>query len=167
MGAIIACMFASPTIALAHDGRPAIIVELDRAMVIALPKGRHKTIISDPTIVRLYELPDRARGVLTGTAFGATRMTVLDNQGNVLRESQILVKEPDEPVITIQRGHDARNIYFDCPQRCEPRLQLGEADKEFSDITGQIGAHNGSVAAPAAREAKLPSKPVIGPHGGL
>jgi hypothetical protein len=136
------CGFARAT-----EAPQAVIVELDRAALISLPQGRHQIILGNPLIARVTELKDCSQAVLTGLAFGETRMTVLDATGAVVMESLVRVKEAADNGITVYRGLE-RSSYFDCPRQCQPRLQLGDNLKSFADMSSQIRTLEGQAEAP-------------------
>jgi hypothetical protein len=104
-------------------------------------------VLDDPKIVHATYLPDSNQVVLTGISYGETRMTVLDEAGKVLATSRILVKEAEITGITIYRGLE-RGTYYGCDRLCQPRLELGDADKQFADIGGQIRAREPKPAEP-------------------
>jgi hypothetical protein len=130
----------------AAEAPPAVVLELDRAELISLPKGRHQIILGNPLIARVTELKDSSQAVLTGLAFGETRMTVLDATGAVVMESAIRVKAASDNGVTVYRGLE-RNSYFDCPRQCQPRLELGDNAKGFTDMSSQIRTLDGQAEA--------------------
>lgn len=126
----------------------AIVVELDRAKLVNLPQGRGRTVLADPTIIRVTPLSDGSRVVLTGMAFGLTNLVVLDEAGAVVMQSAVKVKEPSDQGVTVHRGQE-RMSYYDCARQCQRRLQLGDASKEFQDIGDQIRGMGGlATSAP-------------------
>ena len=151
--------FGSP--ALAAEAPQAIIVELDQAKLVSLPKGRLKIVLGLPRIVRVTQLLDSSHAVLTGMAFGETNMVVLDREGAVVMESTIRVKELSDTGVTVYRGQE-RTSYYDCARLCQGRMQLGDTSKEFADIGEQIRSREGQVTSSSPS-----SNPTAGPNGGL
>jgi hypothetical protein len=142
----------------AADASNVIVVQLDQAKLIILPKGERTIVVDNPRIARATDLPDGDRTVLTGLAFGETRMTVLNNHGEVVADSTIRVTEPRDIGITVYRGEE-RSTYYDCARLCQPRMQLGDASKQFAGISGQIRARDDRVMGGPAK-ASPASKPV-------
>jgi hypothetical protein len=134
-------------LAVAAEATNAIVVELDRATLIKLPKGRRAIVVEDPLIARATYLSGSDQLIVIGIAFGQTRMTVLGEAGKVVATSTIRVKEPADVGVTVYRGQE-RGTYYDCVRQCQPRLQLGDASKQFADIAGQIRSREGQPAAP-------------------
>jgi hypothetical protein len=145
----------------ATDAPQAIVVELDHARLISLPKGRHQIVLGDPSIVRVTQLSDGSHAVLTGAAFGETDMAVFDGAGALVMKSTIRVKEPSDIGVTVYRGQE-RTSYFDCKRLCQPGMQLGDATKAFADISDQIRSIQGQATSPPPN-----SNPTAGIQGGL
>jgi hypothetical protein len=144
----------------AADASDVIVVQLDQAKLIILPKGERTIVVDNPRIARATDLPDGDRTVVTGLAFGETRMTVLNNHGEVVADSTIRVTEPEDIGVTVYRGEE-RSTYYGCARLCQPRMQLGDASKQFAGISGQIRSRNDRAMGDAAL-APPPSKPVTG-----
>jgi hypothetical protein len=134
---------------LAHATEPPqpIILEVDRARLISLPKGRREIIIGNPSIARVTPLADGSRAVLTGMAFGTTSMTVLDATGAIVMDSIIQVKEAPDIAVIVYRGGE-RSSYAGCSRQCQPRLQLGDNSKDFKDIGSQIQSREPKADVP-------------------
>jgi len=126
-----------------------IVVELDRATLVQMAPKRRNIVLDDPKIAHATYLPDSNQVVLTGLSYGETRMTVLDEAGEVVATSMVLVREAADASVTIYRGQE-RATYYDCDRRCQPGLQLGDADKQFADIGGQIRSRESKPAEPRA-----------------
>jgi hypothetical protein len=137
-----ACGFARAT-----EAPQIIILELDRAKLVSLPKEPRQIVIDNPLIAHVTQLTDGSHAVLTGTAFGETTMAVLDSTGAVLLESSIRVKEPSDSGVTVYRGLE-RTSYFDCVRQCQPGLKLGDNPKDFADIGSQIRGREAKADAP-------------------
>lgn len=132
----------------ATEAPQTITLELDRATLVILPQGKRRiVVVGDPLIARVTPLSDGWHAVLTGMAYGETRVSVLDATGAVVMESLIRVKEPADIGVTVHRGPE-RTSYFDCARRCQRRLQLGDNVKDFADIGEQIRAREGQAEAP-------------------
>jgi Pilus formation protein N terminal region len=126
----------------AGDPSHVIVVQLDQARLISLPKVERTIVVDDPRIAGVTELPDSNRAVVTGFAFGETRMTVLTRDGDVVAKSTIRVTEASGTGVTVYRGVK-RSTYYDCARLCQPRLRLG--DTGDVDISGQIRSRDEEV----------------------
>jgi len=133
--------------ALAAEAIAPIVVKLDRATLVQMPPKRRSIVLDDPKIAHATCLPDSNQVVLTGVSYGETKMTVLDEAGEVLVTSTILVREAADDGVTVYRGQE-RATYYDCERLCQPRLQLGDADRQFADIGEQIRSREGKPAEP-------------------
>ena len=139
-----------------------IVVQLDLAKVIILPKGEHTIVVDNPRIARVPDLPDSNRAVVTGLAFGETRVTVLINHGEVVTESTIRVIEPSGIDVTVYRGGE-RSTYYDCARLCQPRMQLGDTSKKFVTISEQIRVRNDRATGSSAQTYPPSKKPPAEP----
>ena len=133
--------------ALATEAIAPIVVKLDQATLLRMPPERRNIVLDDPKIAHATYLPDSNQVVLTGLSYGETRMTMLDEAGEVVATSKVVVIETADAGVTVYRGQE-RNTYYDCDRRCQPGLQLGDADKQFADIGGQIRSREGRPAEP-------------------
>jgi hypothetical protein len=131
--------------ALAVEAIAPIVLELDRATLVRMPPKQRSIVLDDPNIAHATYLSDSNQVVLTGISYGETKITVFDEAGEVLATSKILVREAADAGITIYRGHE-RLTYYDCDRRCQPRLQLGDADRQFADIGEQMRSREGKPA---------------------
>lgn len=141
--------------AYAADSSNVIVVRLDQAKLIILPKGERIIVVDNPRIARVTDLSDSNRVAVTGLAFGETRVTVLTNHGEVVAESTIKVIEPSGIGVTVYRGEE-RSTYYDCARLCQPRMQLGDTSKQFANISGQIRARDERVRGGSANAAPKP-----------
>ena len=142
-----------------EDG--AIVVELDRALLIKLPARGRVIGVDDPLIVRATYLSASNQLVVTGISYGQTRMTVLGDSDKVIAIATIRVKEPADAGVTVYRGQE-RGTYYDCARQCQPRLQLGDDNKQFSSVAGQIQRNGNLNEAGGA-----PETPQVASKGGL
>jgi hypothetical protein len=133
------------TAALAVEAIAPIVLKLDQATLVRMPPKRRRIVLDDPKIAHTTYLPDSNQVVLTGISYGETRMMVLDEAGEVVATSRVLVRETADVGITIYRGLE-RDTYYDCDRICQPRLLLGDADKQFADVGGQIRSRESKPA---------------------
>ena len=122
------CLSCAPA-AIAAD---KIEVVLDQAKVLQLPPNTSTIIVGNPVIADVTMLRRTNQMVLTGKGYGQTNMIALDNEGNAIGESTVLVTGAAHGLI-VQRGL-ARETYS-CAPRCQPTLNLGD-DDGFANRTG-------------------------------
>lgn len=121
-------------IATAAAAEEAITVHLDQARILKLPDRAATVVIGDPLIADLSIQPGGLT-VVTGKAYGATNVVVLDKSGAVLLEKNIEVKGPDEPLVVVYRGVTRQT--YSCTPDCSPRATLGDTSKDdFDKDTG-------------------------------
>ncbi len=111
-----------------------ISVHLDQAKILKLPDRAATVVIGDPLIADLSIQPG-GLAVVTGKAYGATNVVVLDKSSAVLMEKTIEVKGPDEPLVAVYRGVTRQT--YSCTPDCSPRATLGDTSKDdFDKDTG-------------------------------
>ena len=114
--------------------RDSISVHLDQATILKLPDRAATVVIGDPLIADLSLQPG-GLAIVTGKAYGATNVVVLDNSGAVLMEKTIEVKGPADPIVVVYRGVTRQT--YSCTPDCSPRVTLGDVGKdEFDKDTG-------------------------------
>jgi len=107
-----------------------ISVYLDQAKILKLPDRATTVVIGDPLIADLSIQPGGI-AVVTGKAYGATNVVVMDKSSAVLMEKTIEVKGPDEPIIVVYRGMTRQT--YSCTPDCSPRMTLGDTSKDDVD----------------------------------
>lgn len=117
-------------IAPASAAEEAITVHLDQARILKLPDRAATVVIGDPLIADLSIQPG-GLAVVTGKAYGATNVVVLDKSGAVLSEKTVEVKGPDEPLVVVYRGLTRQT--YSCTPECSPRATLGDTSKDDFD----------------------------------
>ncbi len=126
---LAAVILAAATPAAAAE--EAIAVHLDQAKILKLPDRAATVVIGDPLIADLSIQPGHL-AVVTGKAYGATNVVVLDKSGAVLLEKNIEVKGPDnEPLVVVYRGLTRQT--YSCTPDCSPRATLGDTSKDDFD----------------------------------
>ncbi len=144
----------------AAESQPALVVKLDQAKLISLPRGARKIVVGRSIIAHVTPLPDGLHAVLTGTSFGETNMMVLDGDGTVTMDSIIRVEAPSDSGPVVQRGQ--QRTTYSCTPRCEIRLQAGDTGKETTDIKMEIQTRiSHATAQPVERN------PTMGRNGAL
>jgi hypothetical protein len=89
--------------------------------------------------------------IITGKGFGQTNLIAIDGAGSLIEEEQIQVL-PAKTVLVLQSG--SSRISYACNPDCMPTVQLGDDDKTFTEVGGQISTRNGYAAGGAGIAAK-------------
>lgn len=111
-----------------------VAVSVDNAKVIRLPEKTQTVIVGNPMIADIT-LQRNGVVVITGKSFGSTNLIALDGKGTMLAESTISVQAPQASIITVQRGLERES--YSCTPNCQPSVQLGDAQKYFTDASNQ------------------------------
>lgn len=148
---LLAAALLGPAAAQGSDGA-IVTVMVDNAKVIRLPERTATVIVGNPIIADV-SLQRNGIVVLTGKSFGSTNLIALDSGGTMLAESAISVRAGSPSVVTVQRGLERES--YSCTPACQPAMQLGDAQRYFSEVSGQAGQRNslataGATAAGAA-----------------
>jgi Pilus formation protein N terminal region len=124
-----------------------IAVTLDQAKIARMPQG----IVGNPMIADVTMLKNNNTMVITGKGFGQTNLIAIDGAGSLIEEQQIQVL-PAKTVLLLQSGNS--RISYACNPDCMPTVQLGDDDKTFTEVGGQISTRNGYAAGGAGIAAK-------------
>ncbi|WP_432443190.1 pilus assembly protein N-terminal domain-containing protein [Methylobacterium aquaticum] len=135
---LLAALLMVPAAAGANDGS-TVTVSVDNAKVIRLPERTATVIVGNPIIADV-SLQRNGVVVLTGKSFGSTNLIALDAAGTMLAESAISVRAGSPSVVTVQRGLDRES--YSCTPACQPAVQLGDAQRYFSEVSAQTGQRN-------------------------
>ena len=125
-------------------------ITVDQAQVAKLPANTSTVIIGNPAIADITTLKNGTGMIVTGKGYGRTNLIALDAEGNLIDEKQIHV-EPTRHVLVVQRGNSRES--YSCDPVCMPSAVLGDDSKVFSDVSGQINAHD-QLAGKGAGAAK-------------
>ena len=104
-------------------------------------------VIGNPLIADLSLQPG-GLAIITGKAYGATNVVVMDRSGAVLAEHIVEVKGPPDPIVVVYRGA-ARNTYS-CTPECSPRITLGDDSDYFDKTLNQASSRNTQALAAGA-----------------
>jgi Flp pilus assembly secretin CpaC len=123
-------------------GRPAaatetLTVELDQASIMKLPDQVATIVVGNPLIADVV-LQSGGLVVVTGKAYGATNVVLLDRAGKILMERAIEVRSTRDNVVFVYRGTERET--YSCVPKCERRITLGDSQNYFAATIGQAGA---------------------------
>jgi len=124
-----------------------LTVKLDEARIVRMPDRAATVVIGNPMIADLTMQPGNL-AVVTGKAYGATNVIVLDRSGAVLTELELNVTGPRDKTVIVYRGI-ARETYS-CTPQCSPRITLGDDNTYFTNAVNQSSTRNTQAIAAGA-----------------
>jgi hypothetical protein len=145
--ALIAALGAQPALAMDSKDADVIRVTIDQAKVIQAPPGTATLVIGNPMIADVSMLKGGVGMVVTGKGYGQTNLIAINADGGVIEEKQLRV-EPGNTVLVVQRGNERAS--YSCNPVCMPTVQLGDDDKVFGAVGGQISQRNGLASGGTA-----------------
>lgn len=140
-----ACLMASPVSAQNMQGTPntvssdGVVVQIDHAKIVRLPEKVQTVVVGNPIIA---DVTVQKNGILviTGKSYGVTNLIALDNAGGMLVETNVRVQASNNSMVTVHRGVERET--YSCSPTCQPSLLLGDAQRYFSDVSGQATQRN-------------------------
>lgn len=141
--------FAAGLLAATAASAETVTVTLDQAKVIRISAPASTIIIGNPSIADAT-LQDAQTLVLTGRAYGSTNMIILDESGEPISDTQLVVEAPTREMVTIHRGVVRNTV--SCTPLCQPALVPGDSPDFFSGIQGQAATRNGTAGASTTTE---------------
>ena len=141
----------SPVYNDAYDTHPPLKISPDKSELVRLEKDAGSIIVGSPS--HLSVLADSARTlVLVPQVPGATYVTILDKQGNVLMQRHVIIGSPKKKYVRIRKSCagesdcQATQVYY-CPDMCHKVNVAQEATESTS--SGNDSASSGGGGAPA------------------
>lgn len=127
-----------------------LAVEVDQASIMKLPDQVATIVVGNPLIADVV-LQSGGLVVVTGKAYGATNVVLLDRTGKVLMERAIEVRSTRDNVVFVYRGIERET--YSCVPKCERRITLGDSQNYFAATIGQAGTLS-TQASTAGRTAR-------------
>ena len=121
------------------ENSSALHVVIDRAKVVRVAKAADTIIIGNPSIVDAT-IQDARTIVLTGRNFGVTNLIVLDSDGDPIVDETIIVRGHETNIVRVYRQSVRETL--SCSPVCENTLTIGDNQKQFEAIHGQIESRN-------------------------
>lgn len=120
-------------------------VKVDETVTLKLAAPANSVVIGNATVADV-SVHDARTLLITGKAFGATNLTVLDRGGNTIYSSELIVGgEPDAGLTIVRAGG---TYSYSCVDKCRATPMVGDAPNHFSDVmgtvTGKAGAAKGN-----------------------
>ncbi len=143
--ALLALVLAAATPASAQGDR--LVVEIDHARVLKLPRPATTVIIGNPAIADVT-VQDASTIVLTGRSYGATNLIVLDAKGEAMVDESVGVKSFEEGTVRVYRQASRQTVA--CLPECEPTVTIGD-DVGFFDAAVTQFTSREALATAAAK----------------
>lgn len=141
---------------------PPLRLTPDKSEIIRLDKKAGSIIIGNPNHVNF--LPDSAtRLIAVPRAPGASFITILDENGDVLMQRHVIVGSPKEKYVRIRRtctDDDCQptSVYF-CPDMCHEIMMSSESEGSTAsaeDLAAATGEVSDATAGDADENIELP-----------
>ncbi len=139
--------------AVVAQGVEMIPITLDQATILRLEAPATSLVIGNPAIADAI-VQDGKTLVITGKGYGSTNLIGLDTNGRQLFERQLVVRAPEQTLVTIYRGTaGALNVdreTVSCAPKCQPAVMIGDSGTAFSGALGQTSSRNSLSQSQAA-----------------
>jgi hypothetical protein len=139
--AALAMSLALAPAAMASD---PFTVKVDQTVTLKIGGAANSVVIGNATVADV-SVHDARTLLITGKAFGATNLTVLDRGGNTIYTNQIVVGGEVDSGLTIVRGQGTYS--YSCVDKCRSTPMVGDAPEHFngvmSTVTGKLATAKG------------------------
>lgn len=122
----------------AAEAAEPISVMIDRAKVMHIARPADTVILGNPAIADAV-IQDSQTLIITGRSFGSTNLIVLDANGQPIADELLTVQAPGDSIVTVYKRADRETL--SCNPECGPMLAIGDDDKAFNSVKGQIQDH--------------------------
>jgi len=106
-------------------------VMVDQTVTLKIAGAANSVIVGNATVADVA-VHDARTLLVTGKAFGATNLTVLDRAGNTIYSNQLVVGGEDDSGITIVRGQGT--FSYSCLDKCRATPMVGDDPSHFSGV---------------------------------
>ena len=110
-------------------------VLVDQATLVRLDRPAAEIVVGNPSIADVSVQSGKVL-VVTGKSFGETNLIVMDADGKVVANRQLLVQEPRTGFVTMYRGSARQTLH--CAPYCTPALVIGDMPDIFGAVASQI-----------------------------
>jgi Pilus formation protein N terminal region len=121
-----------------HAGMAAsnsVQVLVDQATLVRLDRPAAEIVVGNPSIADVSVQSSKLL-VVTGKSFGETNLIVMDADGKVVANRQLIVQEPRTGFVTLYRGGARQTL--NCAPNCTPPLVIGDTPDIFGAVASQI-----------------------------
>ena len=112
-----------------------IQVLVDQATLVRLDRPAAEIVVGNPSIADVSVQSGKVL-VVTGKSFGETNLIVMDADGKVVANRQLIVQEPRTGFVTMYRGGARQTLH--CAPYCTPPLVIGDTPDIFGAVASQI-----------------------------
>ena len=110
-------------------------VLVDQATLVRLDRSAAEIVVGNPSIADVSVQSGKVL-VVTGKSFGETNLIVMDADGKVVANRQLIVQEPRTGFVTMYRGGARQTLH--CAPYCTPPLVIGDTPDIFGAVASQI-----------------------------
>jgi len=150
MRALATLAFGAALLAGLPAAAAPVVVPIDQSIRLNVPGAAYSVLVGSPAIADVTVVDSRTL-YITGRAYGATDVVVLDRSGSTLFRGDVVVSAPEVGRVSVYRG--AARTDLACAPRCQVSARSGGGD------AGGAGGGSGpaSPPAPAAPGAAAPA----------
>jgi hypothetical protein len=112
-----------------------IVVLIDQASIVRLERTAAEIVVGNPSIADVSVQSGKVL-IVTGKSFGETNLIVIDADGKVIVNRQLIVQEPRTGFVTMYRGPARQTLH--CAPYCTPQLAIGDTADIFGSVSSQI-----------------------------
>ncbi len=110
-------------------------VKVDQTVTLKLSAPANSVVVGNATVADV-SVADARTLLITGKAFGATNLTVLDRAGNTIYTNQLVVGgEPDDGITIIRAGG---TYSYSCIDKCRATPMVGDAPNHFNEVMSTV-----------------------------
>jgi Flp pilus assembly secretin CpaC len=132
---ILAGLFAAGAGHTAVAASNGVTVLVDQATLVRLERPAAEIVVGNPSIADVSVQSSKLL-VVTGKSFGETNLIVMDADGKVVANRQLIVQEPRTGFVTMYRGVARQTLH--CAPNCTPPLVIGDTPENFGAVANQI-----------------------------
>ena len=110
-------------------------VLVDQATLVRLDRPAAEIVVGNPSIADVAVQSSQVL-VVTGKSFGETNLIVMDADGKLVINRQLIVQEPRTGFVTLYRGSGRQTLH--CAPYCTPPLVIGDTPDVFGAVANQI-----------------------------
>ena len=129
--ALVAAGVSQPAMAASN----VVQVLVDEATLVRPDRSAAEIVVGNPSIADVSVQSGKVLAV-TGKSFGETNLIVMDADGKVVANRQLIVQEPRTGFVTMYRGGARQTLH--CAPYCTPPLVIGDTPDIFGAVASQI-----------------------------
>jgi Flp pilus assembly secretin CpaC len=117
-------------------------VMVDQTVPLKLAGGANSVVIGNAMVADVA-VHDANTLLITGKAFGATNLTVLDRAGNTIYANQLVVGGESDTGLTIVRGSGTYS--YSCVDKCRSTPMVGDDPTHFANVMTTVTTKSSSA----------------------